>query len=89
MATHCDKRECIWLNVFDFLNSHDVGKCTLLSTLLQKSAKIHFRQVPMTVHVVQTVPWSKPEVVHLFDGNQGDGGLFISAEKTHSRISIE
>jgi hypothetical protein len=87
MATHCDEQECIWINIFDFLNSHDVGKCMLMSTLLRKFAKRHFHQVPTTVHVVQRISWGKRTMVPPFDGNQGDMGvLYLSREKPFSHL---
>jgi hypothetical protein len=89
MATLCDEYDCMWINVFDFLNSHDVGTCTLLSKLLRDSAKTHFRQVPTTVHVVENiaVPWKKPEVEQIYDGIQGEGGLvYLSREKPFSHL---
>jgi hypothetical protein len=87
MATHWKEQECIWINVFDFLNSHDVGKCMLMSTLLRNVAKRHFRQVPTTVHVVQRRSWGKRTLVLPFDGNQGHKGVvYLSREKPFSHL---
>jgi hypothetical protein len=87
MATHWKEQECIWINVFDFLNSHDVGKCMLMSTLLSKGAKWHFRQVPTTVHVVQRISWGKRTLGLPFYGNQGDKGVvYLSREKPFSHL---
>jgi hypothetical protein len=89
MATHSDEYDCVWLNVFGFLNSHDVGQCTLMSKLLRDSAISHFRQVPTTVHVVQTISvhWRKTDVKNNYDGIQGEGGLvYLSREKPFSHL---
>jgi hypothetical protein len=87
LATPWGEQECIWTNVFEYLNANNVGKCTPMSLLLHKCSKRHFQQVPTTVQVVQRNPWGKKRLEPPFDGNQGDSGVvYLSREKPFSHL---
>jgi hypothetical protein len=89
MATSWGDKEYIWSNVFAYLNANDVGKCTTMSSLMNKCDKRHFQQVPTTVQVVQPNSWGKARLEPPFDGNQGDNGVgYLSREKTFSHSLI-
>jgi hypothetical protein len=91
MATSWGDEDFIWDNAFAYLDANNVGKCTTMSSLINKCAQRHFQQVATTVQVVQPIRWGKPEVQPdfepPFDGHQGDHGVvYLSREKPFSQL---
>jgi hypothetical protein len=87
MVTSGQEQECLWINVFNYLNANEVGKCTTMSSCINNAAKSHFQQVPTTVQVVQRNSWGKKDLEVPLDGIQGDTGtVYLSREKPFSHL---
>jgi hypothetical protein len=96
-----DSRELIWnnvfdgfwVNVFDYLDAKEVGRCTTMSSHINKCAQRHFKQIPTIVQVVQRRTWGKARLARLarwelpLDGIQGENGIVhLNREKPFSQL---
>jgi hypothetical protein len=79
--------EFIWDNVFDYLDAKEVGRCTTVSSHINKCAQRHFKQIPTVVQVVQRCAWGKPRLELPLDGIQGENGtVYLNREKPFSQL---
>ena len=92
MTTSWGDEDFIWVNAFAFLDVTDVGRCTTVSSLVNKCAQQHFQQVPTTVQIVQHTLWDTPTAKYAdgpiwappFDGDQGV--VYLNRERPFAQL---
>jgi hypothetical protein len=77
-----------WVNVFDYLDAKEVGRCTTMLVHINKCAQRHFKQIPTVVQVFQRRAWGKPRLELPLDVVQGENGtVYFNREKPFSQLS--
>jgi hypothetical protein len=75
-----------WVNVFDYLDAKEIGRCTTMSVHINKCAQQHFKQIRTVVQVVQRRAWGKVRLARWELPSMGSKVKMvssISAEKNH------
>jgi hypothetical protein len=68
----------LWVNFFDYLDAKEVGRCTTMSSHINKCTQRHFKQIPTVVQVVQRRAWGKARLARWelpLDGIQDENGI--------------